>query len=131
MRRTIKINNEVLKQMRKIYYPKDSLYIDWMGFKITEDNKPSYHHIQKAEELRKKNESDVATVDNGAYLGKKSHELLHKIEGLDKDLYNSWNHLFLVINKAKTYPVDEVWDLVFELQARSIDLVKGNKKLLK
>ena len=89
MRRTIKINNEILKQMKKIYYTKESNYIDWMGFKIDDINKPSYHHIEKAENLRNNNESDIATIDNGAYLGKKSHELLHKIEVLDKDLYDS------------------------------------------
>ena len=128
MRRTIKVNNEVLKQMKKIFYPKESLYLDWMGFRVTEENKPSYHHIEKAEDLRKKNESDVATIENGAYLGKKSHELLHKIEILDKDLYDSWNYLFSVINNMKTYPIDDVWSMVFELQEKTINLEKENKK---
>ena len=86
MRRTIKINNEILKQMRKIYYEKGKTYLDWMGFKLTEENKPSYHHIIKAETLRKSNGSDIATIENGAYLGKKSHELLHKIEYESNDV---------------------------------------------
>ena len=129
MRRTIKVNNDVLKQMKKIYYPKGSLYIDWMGFKVTEENKPSYHHIEKAEDLRNKNESDVATVENGAYLGKKSHELLHKIEIIDKDLYDSWNYIFSVINKMKTYPIEDVWNMVFELQEKSIKLLNKDKKV--
>jgi len=128
MRRTIKINNEILKQMKKIYYTKESNYIDWMGFKIDDINKPSYHHIEKAENLRNNNESDIATIDNGAYLGKKSHELLHKIEVLDKDLYDSWNYLFLLINKMKTYPIDDVWDLVYELKDKSLNLVNKEKK---
>ena len=130
MRRNIKLNNEVLKQMKKIYYPKNKEYIDWMGFKITEVNKPSYHHIKKAEDLRKENESDIATINNGAYLGKKSHELLHKIEYLDKDLYDSWNYLFLVINKMNTYPIDDVLKIMFELQEKSINLVE-EKNLFK
>ena len=53
MRRTVKVNNEVLKRMRMIYYPKGYEYIDWMGFWITEENKPSYHHIEKAEDFYK------------------------------------------------------------------------------
>ena len=128
MRRTIKINNEILKQMKKIYYSKGSSYIDWMGFKIDDINKPSYHHIEKAENLRNNNKSDLATLENGAYLGKKSHELLHKIEILDKDLYNSWNYVFMLINKMKTYPVDDVWNIVFELKNKTLDLVNNVKK---
>jgi len=128
MRRTIKLNNEILHQMRKIYYPKDKEYIDWMGFKITEENKPSYHHITKAEDLRKNKESDIASLDNGAYLGKKSHELLHKIENIDKDLYEAWNYLFLLINKMKTYPIDDVWTMVEVLKEKSLDITNEKNK---
>ena len=126
MRKTIKLNNEVLHQMRKIYYPKDKSYYDWMGFKITEENKPSYHHITKAEDLRKKDESDDATIENGAYLGKKSHELLHKIEVKDKELYDAWNYLFLLINKMKTYPIDDVLKMIYELKEKSLEILKDD-----
>lgn len=128
MRKTIKLNNEILKQMRKIYYSKGDKYIDWMGFRITEVNKPSYHHIKKAEILRKENENDDATMENGAYLGKKSHELLHKIEMIDKDLYNAWNHLFLLINKTKKYPTEDIWNLVYNLKQTSINLLDEYNK---
>ena len=37
----------VLKEMKKIYYKDISTRYDWMGYLITEDNKPSYHHITK------------------------------------------------------------------------------------
>lgn len=131
MRRTIKINNEVLKQMRKIYYPKGSLYLDWMGFRITEENKPSYHHIIKAEELRHNKESDIATIENGAYLGKKSHELLHKIEVIDKDLYDSWNSLFMVINKKREPISDELWDEIYRLKTKTLKCLEKNNKVLK
>lgn len=129
MRKTIKLNNEILKQMRKIYYPKDREYIDWMGFKITEENKPSYHHIKKAEDLRKENEDDEATIENGAYLGKKSHEILHNLENIDKDLYEAWNHLFLVINKMKCYPIDDVFIMIYNLQKKTEDILENSKKL--
>ena len=131
MRKTIKLNNTILKQMKKMYYPKGTNYIDWMGFKITEDNKPSYHHIEKAENLRKQNENDDATMENGAYLGKRSHELLHRIEEKDKDLYDSWNYLFSVINKMKTYPTDDIWKIVYELQDRTLKIDKEDVKELK
>lgn len=130
MRKTIKLNNEVLKQMRKIYYQKDKEYIDWMGFKITEENKPSYHHITKAETLKSQNQSADATVENGAYLGKKSHEMLHKIELVDKDLYDAWNYLFLLINKMKCYPIDDVLKIMYELKDKSLELLDQNTKKL-
>lgn len=130
MRKTIKLNNEVLHQMRKIYYPKDKEYIDWMGFKITEENKPSYHHITKAETLKNQNQSPDATIENGAYLGKKSHEMLHKIELIDKDLYDAWNYLFLLINKMKCYPIDDALKIMYELKDKSLELLDQNVKKL-
>lgn len=131
MRRNIKLNNEILKQMKKIYYLKNKEYLDWMGFKITDINKPSYHHITKAEYLRKNNESYCATTENGAYLGKKSHELLHKIESIDKELYDSWNYIFLVINKMQIYPIDDVWDIIFELQEKTLKIENNKVKKYK
>lgn len=130
MRKTIKLNNEILKQMKKIYYQNAPEYIDWMGFRITNENKPSYHHIKKAEDLKKDNESIDATIENGAYLGKKSHEMLHKIEVIDKDLYDAWNHLFLLINKMKCYPIDDVLKIMYELKDKSIELLNNNEKKL-
>ena len=34
MRKIVKLNNEVLRQMKKIYYSENKEYIDLMGFKI-------------------------------------------------------------------------------------------------
>ena len=122
-----KINNEILKQMKKIYYPKGELYIDWMGYRITDINKPSYHHIVKAETLKEQDLKTEATIENGAYLGKKSHELLHKIELLDKELYNSWNELFILINKEKKYPNEELISKIFELNNQTSKIIESKK----
>ena len=127
MRRTIKLNNDVLKHMRKIYYSNGKEYIDWMGFKITEENKPSYHHIIKKEELKKENESIDATIENGAYLGKKSHELLHKIEVMDISLYEMWNKLFILINESKSYPDEDTLNMIYELKEKSLKLTLDDK----
>ena len=99
-----------------------------MGNLITDENKPSYHHIEKAENLRKKSESDIATLDNGAYLGKVSHEQLHRIEILDIELYNEWNNLFRIINDTKTYISDELWEKIFELKELTIKIDNKSKK---
>lgn len=118
----------ILKKMKYIYYKDISKRIDWMGYLITEDNKPSYHHIIKKEELKRINESIDATVENGAYLGKRSHEMLHKIELIDHDLYECWNDLFLIINKMNIYPIKDVWNMVFKLRDLSEKVINEHKK---
>lgn len=131
MIRIVKNNNEVLHKMKEIFYEKKTNNLDWMGNLITEKNKPSYHHIEKAEELRKNNESDIATIDNGAYLGKISHEQLHRIELLDLDLYIAWNELFREINNKKTYITEDLWKRIFELKEITDKIDKKNNKKLK
>jgi hypothetical protein len=118
----------ILKEMRNIYYKDISPRYDWMGFLITEENKPSYHHIVKAEELKRNEESYDATVENGAYLGKVSHEMLHVIEQLDEDLYESWNNVFRIINESKKYPDEEMWTMVYYLRKESEKLLSEHKK---
>ena len=126
-----KVNRHMLNEMRKIYYPKGAPYIDWMGYPITEENHKSYHHIVKKEELKRQNKSEKATVENGAYLGKKSHELLHKVEQTDKELYEMWNFVFLVINRMRCYPIPDVWKMVYALQRQTEELFKEDPKVLR
>ena len=117
--------------MRKIYFPDNEPYIDWMGFPITEENKPIYHHIEKKADLKKQKKEAYASVENGAYLGKHSHELLHHIEIFDKDLYDAWNYIFLVINKMKCYPIPVVWDMIHDLQRQTEELFQKDSKTLR
>ncbi len=72
---------------------------DWMGYKITQKNYVSYHHI-----LEKRN-GGIESVDNGAILSRTSHKLLHKIEQINYDLYLEWQLLFLEINHYRK-PLD-------------------------
>ena len=121
------IRKKVMKEMYQIYYDVDKEYIDWMGYKIDEDNYPTYHHIEKREDLIKENKDIEATIENGAYLGIKSHQMLHDIEKIDKELYYSWNQLFLLINKMKCYPVDDVIKMINRLKDISEQLLEENK----
>ncbi len=118
------MKREVLHQIKKKYYGKGLKYLDWMGYPITNDNNPSYHHIVKAEDLRAEGKSDEATVENGAYLGKISHEKLHVIEMLDQELYDCWNDLFLMINRMSMYPIEDVWKMIFLLQEKTEKLLE-------
>ena len=123
-----KIKRLVLKNMLKIYYgEKKSPRYDWMGYLITDTNKPSYHHIVKREELIKNGDDAIATIENGAYLGTTSHKILHRIEQLDHELYECWNDLFLMINRMNTFPVDHVWELIFQLKSITEDIISNNK----
>ncbi|MBQ9024134.1 MAG: hypothetical protein IJ105_02800 [Bacilli bacterium] len=131
MKNKASIRKKVMKKMKEIYYPDDKPYIDWMGYEINEENYPTYHHIEKREELKRNGESIDPTIENGAYLGNLSHQTLHYIEQIDKDLYYSWNHLFLIINKMRCYPIDDVLKMINNLQRLSEESIDkhNNKKL--
>ena len=109
-----KSTSEILDRMREIYYPgknKSSIgYLDWMGYEIDKLNTPTYHHIERA--IKQKNESPKPTIENGAYLGNLSHDVLHVIERLDKNLYNEWNSLFKQIIKLGIFPTEEIWNQI-------------------
>ena len=124
------ITRIILHSMRSIYYPNKEEYLDWMGYRITDNNRPTYHHIIKKEDLKKENKDVTPTVYNGAYLGKKSHEKLHLVEILDKDLYDCWNYVFKVINQMRTYPIPNVWKMVFSLQEQTEELLHQDTKVL-
>ena len=122
----------VLNEMKKIYYAGSedlpTYNLDWMGCEIDEYNYPTYHHITKASELREKNENDIATLENGAYLGTQSHESLHYIETFDPKLYNAWNKMFLYINKTNKHPDKETWNNIFDLLNISIIAIENHEK---
>ena len=125
------IRKKIMKQMKEIYYSDNKEYIDWMGYYITEDNYPTYHHIIKRESLKKEEKSIEATIENGAYLGKESHEMLHRIELINKELYDAWNNLFLLINKNKCYPSDELLKLIFALRNKTEDIINNDNTYVK
>lgn len=122
------ITRLVLHELKKQFYSGKHPYIDWMGYPITDKNKPSYHHIKKAEILRSQNKSDEPTKENGAYLGKTSHEMLHKIEILDKELYDSWTYLFEVINNMGIYPIEDIWKMIDLLQIKTEKVIRKKCK---
>ena len=127
-----KKNNEVLKQMRKIYYGdinQTDPHKDFMGYDIDDFNTPTYHHITLAQTLRSEHESDDATVENGAYLGTFSHSFLHnEIGKRDKELYEAWNKLFQLIVKKGTLDDEDIKNTTLKLQELSLKLANEPKK---
>ena len=123
-----KLKQLILKTMKSIYYDDRTIRYDWMGYRITEENKPTYHHIVKSENLIKMGIDPMPTLENGAYLGKQSHEMLHVIEQIDHDLYVCWNDLFLMINRFGTFPVKDVWKAIFKLRRITEETLELHKQ---
>ena len=113
------IQRAILQALLREFYSSDVKNIDWMGYPITNKNKPSYHHIESARELRHQNKDDIATRENGAILGVKSHRKLNILETVDPELYEAWQYLFMVINNLGIYPIDDVWKMVYNLKAKT------------
>ncbi len=91
-------NHIIILQMIEIYHPEVA---DWMQYQITKSNILTFHHIKKV------SENGNCCIENGALLTKRAHRILNMVESLDIALYNEWNNLFILINKAKTKPCDE------------------------
>ena len=81
---------------------------DWMGFKITEDNPITYHHI------RKYNDGGAETVENGAILSILSHRYLHQIELIDLDIYNSINRVLKRINESRKNATEKDYEEILK-----------------
>ena len=107
--------------MIKIY---NTYTMDWMNYLII-DEELTYHHIKKVEEEGK------TTLDNGALLTNRAHEYLHKIERLDKDIYNKINNVFKEINTSKQEPTKEqrlIIDLLlYEFELRNVNKIIKKK----
>ena len=83
----------VKEEMIEIFKPNK---YDWMNYLIEDDL--TYHHIKKAEDGGEK------TIDNGALLTSRAHAYLHKIEGIDYEIYLKLNKIFKEINNKKREP---------------------------
>lgn len=120
---------EVLSELLSIFYP-DGIEDerDWMGYPLTNKNRPTYHHIEKVCELKSKKVSTIATLKNGAILGKKAHETLNILETKDPELYECWQYIFYVINNMGIYPIDDVWKMITHLRKRTQEVLYPNTK---
>ena len=112
----------ILSQMIQIYKPVDR---DWMHFKITEENKLTYHHICKQESGGEEN------IENGAILTKNAHELLHCIERKNIKFYIEINKLFKEINKKTIHPGEGNLNQIKELVLKYLELGYPTPKKLK
>lgn len=113
-------DKSILLEMQRVYCTYEK---DWMGFKISKRNFLTFHHITK------RCMKGLENIDNGALLGKKSHELLNMIEIFDEDLYNRWNDLFMDINASKCKISDFNMQRIYNLKSETLNY--NNPKIIK
>lgn len=122
--------NEVLNELIRAYYPNGIQgERDWMGYPITKKNPPTYHHIEKSSNMKKRHVSDRPKMENGAILGKRAHEILNIIEARDPELYECWEYMFYVISNMGIYPIDDVWKMIMHLRQRTQEVLYPKKTL--
>lgn len=112
-------NPEILIEMYKIY---GKPTVDWMGFKVTKNNHITYHHIKEDRN------GGTETVENGALLTVKAHQLLHKLEHTNEAEYQEYQYWFRVINDIKQRPSDEIMHIMYTKKKKLLEQTRAKQK---
>lgn len=86
--------------------------IDIFNYKINQENKLSYHHIIKQEELKILEFPTNRTIENGIVLTIIGHSYFHLIEVFAPDIFNHINKIILLITKERRLPTSEERSLI-------------------
>ena len=92
-------NSINLKKMIKIYKPNG---IDWMNFTLSRRNPYTFHHIIS------RSDGGDDTIENGAILTRRAHDLLHILEYVCPEVYEKLKELFIKINVSRKAPDVEI-----------------------
>ncbi len=92
-------NNRNLKKMLKRFKPDG---FDWMNFVLTRRNPFTFHHIEP------RSEGGSDTIENGAILTRRAHDLLHLLEYVCPDAYDDLQDIFARINASKGPLTDDI-----------------------
>lgn len=111
----------VIKEMIEIYEPGD---YDWMGSRISKKNVLTFHHIVKRKE-------GLTIKENGALLTQKSHQRLNKLEAHNKELFERWQWLFVLINTSNMPPNEYMIAQIQELKEETTSFIYGKESGLK
>lgn len=116
-------NTEVLNEMINKFYSSDSLYLDWMGIILNDENSPILYKISD-KKIRRIKEEDKNHL---AILGKNSYKILMSLKKDYPDLYDQWNNMFAMINLWGKYPDDEMWKAIFEIRDKTLKFINEEK----
>ena len=106
--------SNVLTRMIDRYEPNDE---DWMGFKYTNNNTYTFHHIR---ERRKGGKQEIG---NGAILTLYGHQFLNYLDRHCKRAYNDYQGIFKQINKNNG-PIPD--DLLEDIYGMMLDIFYYN-----
>ena len=101
--------SKILKQMIRLYKPNG---IDWMNFLLTKKNPFTYHHITP------RSEGGEETIENGAILTRRAHDLLHMLEYACPDAFNDIQNVFRKIHLDEENIMDyldEIDDILYNV----------------
>ncbi len=103
-------NNDNLKRMLKKYKPDG---VDWMNFVLSRRNPLTFHHIVP------KSEGGEDTIENGAILTRRAHDLIHILEYACPDAYIDLQNIFVKINTSKhaltNDLIEEIDDILYNV----------------
>ncbi len=92
--------------MRRILDIMDDIFdpngFDWMNFVLSKKNPYTYHHINE------EHNGGVKSIDNGAILTRKAHDLLNILEKFCPDAYDDLQKVFMRINGEKKPLTNEI-----------------------
>lgn len=111
----------VIKEMIEIYEPGE---YDWMESRISKKNVLTFHHIVKRKE-------GLTIKENGALLTQKSHQRLNKLEAHNKELFERWQWLFVLINTSNMPPNEDMIAQIQELKEETTSFIYGKESGLK
>lgn len=104
--------------------------IDFMGYRITDRRKLSFHHL-----ITSKKDGGKETIENGAILLRDPHDYLHIIEKSDKKIYRAIREQMIIENmKRQIYmpSIEKIDELLREYEeVHSEDTTKGGYYLIK
>ena len=109
---------DVLDDMIEIYQPKG---IDWMGYKLTEENPYTFHHIKE------KRYGGKEEVKNGAILTKDAHAYLNYLDQYCPEAYQEYQKIFRYINDFDGPIPEHLYSMIYQNLQELSDLInEGN-----
>ena len=101
--------NKIMEYLYDTYIYHD---IDVFSYEATPENKVTYHHIIKKEELSLLGFPTKKTIENGIALTRIAHSYLHLIEDFAPDIFYHLNKIILLITKERRLPTLEERNLI-------------------
>lgn len=101
--------------------------IDFMGYRVTDKSKLSYHHFFP------KRKGGKDTIENGSIIIRWAHDYLHDIEKTERDSFNKINNLLIEENRSGRIDMDilkRIDEILCSFEEKHSEDTNNNGKLL-